>query len=189
MFQGGAGTSTNMNANEVIANRALELMGKRKGRVSSYCDPHDHVNGSQSTNDAYPSALHIALALGNRKLIRRAEPAGCVSPRAKAKEFDHIVKMGRTQLQDAVPMTLGQEFEAFARSLEDEIDALQRVENVLHEVNMGGTAIGTGLNAPAGFAERCTAHLAAITGMPIRLAQNLSRRRRIPRRSSSIPRF
>ena len=171
VFQGGAGTSTNMNANEVIANRALELMGKRKGEYD-FCDPHDHVNGSQSTNDAYPSALHIALALGNRKLIRELRNL-TDSLRIKAKEFDHIVKMGRTQLQDAVPMTLGQEFEAFARSLDDEIDALQRVETVLHEVNMGGTAIGTGLNAPTGFAETCTAHLATITGMPIRLAQNL----------------
>jgi aspartate ammonia-lyase len=171
VFQGGAGTSTNMNANEVIANRALELMGRRKGEYD-YCDPHDHVNAAQSTNDAYPSALHIALALGNRELIRELRSL-TDSLRTKAKEFDHIVKMGRTQLQDAVPMTLGQEFEAFARSLDDEIDTLQRVETALHEVNMGGTAIGTGLNAPPGFAERCTAHLATITGMPIRLAANL----------------
>jgi aspartate ammonia-lyase len=171
MFQGGAGTSTNMNANEVIANRALELLGKRKGEYD-HCDPHDHVNAAQSTNDAYPSALHIGLALGNRKLIQELKSL-TDSIRAKAKEFDHIVKMGRTQLQDAVPMTLGQEFAAFARSLDDEIDALQRVETVLHEVNMGGTAIGTGLNAPAGFAKRCAKQLAAITGMPIRLAQNL----------------
>jgi aspartate ammonia-lyase len=160
-----------MNANEVIANRALELMGKRKGEYE-HCSPHDHVNGSQSTNDAYPSALHIALALGNRKLVAELQHLA-ESFRAKGKELAHIVKMGRTQLQDAVPMTLGQEFEAFARSLEDEIDALSRVERVLHEVNMGGTAIGTGLNAPAGFSERCTAHLATITGMPIRLADNL----------------
>jgi len=171
VFQGGAGTSTNMNANEVIANRAIELRGKQKGEYE-YCDPHDHVNAAQSTNDAYPSALHIALALGNRKLVRELKDLAA-SFRRKAREFDHIVKMGRTQLQDAVPMTLGQEFEAFARSLEDEIDALQRVETVLHEVNMGGTAIGTGLNAPEGFAESCTAHLATITGMPIRLASNL----------------
>jgi aspartate ammonia-lyase len=171
MFQGGAGTSTNMNANEVIANRALELMGKRKGEYQ-FCNAHDHVNGSQSTNDAYPSALHIALALGNRKLAAEMRRLA-VSFREKGKEFGHIVKMGRTQLQDAVPMTLGQEFETFARSLEDEIEALVRVESVLHEVNMGGTAIGTGLNAPAGFSERCAAHLATVTGMPIRLAPNL----------------
>jgi len=171
VFQGGAGTSTNMNANEVIANRALEWMGKSKGDYA-HCDPHDHVNCSQSTNDAYPSALHIALALGNRKLTLELKNLA-TSLRSKATEFSQIVKMGRTQLQDAVPMTLGQEFEAFARSLEDEIDALQRIETVLHEVNMGGTAIGTGLNAPPEFADRCTAHLARITGMPIRLAQNL----------------
>ena len=171
MFQGGAGTSTNMNANEVIGNRALELMGKSKGDYK-YCSPHDHVNCSQSTNDAYPSALHIALALGNRKLIMEMSLL-CSSFRKKGEEFSHIVKMGRTQLQDAVPMTLGQEFEAFARSLEDEIDTLTRVETALHEVNMGGTAIGTGLNAPAGFSGRCVTHLAAITRMPIRLAANL----------------
>jgi aspartate ammonia-lyase len=171
VFQGGAGTSTNMNANEVIANRALELMGKRKGDYE-YCDPHDHINASQSTNDAYPSALHIALALGNRKLIADLRLLADAF-RRKGEEFRHIVKMGRTQLQDAVPMTLGQEFEVFARSLEDEINALARVETVLHEVNMGGTAIGTGLNAPEGFSEKCAAHLASITGMPIHLAPNL----------------
>jgi aspartate ammonia-lyase len=171
MFQGGAGTSTNMNANEVIANRALELMGKQKGEYE-FCSPHDHVNGSQSTNDAYPSALHIALALGNRKLMAELKRLADAF-RAKGKELAHIVKMGRTQLQDAVPMTLGQEFGAFARSLEDEIEALRRVEGVLHEVNMGGTAIGTGLNAPAEFSERCTAHLAEVSGMPITLAENL----------------
>jgi aspartate ammonia-lyase len=171
VFQGGAGTSTNMNANEVIGNRALELMGKQKGQYR-YCDPHDHVNASQSTNDAYPSALHVALALGNRKLIADLRFLA-ESFRQKGKEFGHIVKMGRTQLQDAVPMTLGQEFEVFARSLEDEINALARVEAVLHEVNMGGTAIGTGLNAPAGFSEKCAQYLADITGMPIHLAPNL----------------
>jgi aspartate ammonia-lyase len=171
VFQGGAGTSTNMNANEVIANRALELMGKRKGQYE-YCDPHDDVNASQSTNDAYPSSLHIALAIGNRKLIQDWSSLADAF-RKKAREFDQIVKMGRTQLQDAVPITLGQEFEGFARSLEDEINALRHVETVLHEVNMGGTAIGTGLNAAPGFSQHCVAHLARITGFPIRLADNL----------------
>ncbi len=171
MFQGGAGTSTNMAANEVVANRAIELLGHQKGDYQ-YCSPHDHVNGSQSTNDAYPSALHIGLALGNRKLIAELrELSGAF--RAKAREFGGIVKMGRTQLQDAVPMTLGQEFESFARSLEDEIEALRRVETVLHEVNMGGTAIGTGLNAPEGYAERCAFHLAQVSGMPVHLAPDL----------------
>jgi len=171
MFQGGAGTSTNMNANEVIGNRALELLGKSKGEYE-YCSPHDHVNCSQSTNDAYPSTLHVALALGNWKLISELSSLAN-SLRKKGAEFSHIVKMARTQLQDAVPMTLGQEFEAFARSVEDEIDMLSRVESALHEVNMGGTAIGTGLNAPAGFSEKCVKQLAAISGMRIRLATNL----------------
>jgi aspartate ammonia-lyase len=171
VFQGGAGTSTNMNANEVIANRALELMGKQRGEYK-YCDPHDHVNASQSTNDAYPSALHIALALGNKKLVAELRLLA-ESFRRKGRQFRHIVKMGRTQLQDAVPMTLEQEFEVFARSLEDEIAALGRGEMVLHEVNMGGTAIGTGLNAPQGFARKCAKHLASITGMPIHLAPDL----------------
>lgn len=171
VFQGGAGTSTNMAANEVIANRALEHMGKTKGEYQ-FCDPHDHVNMSQSTNDAYPSSLHIAMALSNQRLIAEMTRLAA-SFRKKGKEFAHILKMGRTQLQDAVPMSLGQEFDAWAGSIEDEIAALTRVESVLHEVNMGATAIGTGLNAPKGYAEKCTQHLAKITGMNIRLASNL----------------
>lgn len=160
-----------MNANEVIANRALEHMGKQKGQYE-FCDSHDHVNLSQSTNDAYPSALHLAMALSNTRLI--AEMKKLVdSFKKKGKEFSHILKMARTQLQDAVPMTLGQEFFAWARSIEGEVLALERVENVLHEVNMGGTAIGTGLNAPKGFSEACVKHLAQISGKPIVLAEDL----------------
>jgi aspartate ammonia-lyase len=171
VFQGGAGTSTNMNANEVIANRALELMGHRKGEYR-YCDPHDHVNASQSTNDAYPSALHVGMALGNLRLM--SEMRELIDAfRAKGKEFAAIVKMGRTQLQDAVPMTLGQEFGAFGETLAGEIRALEVVQNVLCEINMGATAIGTGLNAPAGYAQSCTEHLARITRLPIHLAPNL----------------
>lgn len=171
MIQGGAGTSTNMAANEVIANRALELMGHKKGEYQ-YCDPHNHVNCAQSTNDAYPTALHVAVFLMNGRLI--AELRNLVAAfRKKGKEFADVIKMGRTQLQDAVPMTLGQEFEAFAQSLEGEIYALDRLETVLHEINMGGTAIGTGLNAPAGYAESCARHLADITGKPIKLAADL----------------
>jgi len=171
VFQGGAGTSTNMNANEVIANRALELMGHAKGDYA-HCSPHDHVNCSQSTNDAYPSALHVGMALGNLELV--AEMRELIAAfRAKGREFSDVLKMGRTQLQDAVPMTLGQEFSAFAATLAGEVRALEVIQNVLCEVNMGATAIGTGLNAPAGYAERCTAHLAAITGLPIRLAEDL----------------
>jgi aspartate ammonia-lyase len=172
VLQGGAGTSTNMNANEVIANRALELMGHKKAEYK-YCDPHDHVNRSQSTNDAYPTALHVGMALGNAELVASMREL-IAAFRAKGKEFASILKMGRTQLQDAVPMTLGQEFEAFAETLSGEIEALERIQaSVLCEINMGATAIGTGLNAPAGYAEKCTQHLAKITGLPIRLAPDL----------------
>src|SRR5262245_55880724 len=171
VFQGGAGTSTNMNANEVIANRALELMGYKKGEYA-HCDPHDHVNCSQSTNDAYPSALHVGMALGNIELVAAVNQL-IASFRAKGREFSGILKMGRTQLQDAVPMTLGQEFEAFAATLAGEVQALQAIQRVLCEVNMGATAIGTGLNAPAGYAPLCTKYLAEITGLPIYLAENL----------------
>jgi len=171
VIQGGAGTSTNMAANEVIANRALEFMGFGKGQYEK-CDPHDHVNCSQSTNDAYPTALHVAIFLLNTKLVAQLRQLIAVF-RQKGDEFRNVIKMGRTQLQDAVPMTLGQEFLAFGESLDSEVFALERVEAVLYEVNMGGTAIGTGLNAPAGYAERCVDHLAKITGKPIRLAVNL----------------
>ena len=171
VFQGGAGTSTNMNANEVIANRALELMGHKKGEYQ-YCSPHDHANGSQSTNDAYPTALHVGMALGNRELVAAMNEL-IAAFRAKGREFGPIVKMGRTQLQDAVPMTLGQEFNAFAETLAGEVRTLEAMQNVLSEINMGATAIGTGLNAPAGYAEKCAAHLKQITGFPIHLAPDL----------------
>ena len=171
VFQGGAGTSTNMNANEVIANRAIELLGHKKGEYK-YCDPHDHVNQSQSTNDAYPSAMHVGMALGNVQLIAAYNEL-IDAFAAKAKEFANLVKMGRTQLQDAVPMTLGQEFNAFGRTLKDEVKALEAVQRVLCEVNMGATAIGTGLNAPKGYAQKCADHLAKVTGFPIRLAEDL----------------
>lgn len=171
VIQGGAGTSTNMNVNEVIANRGLELMGHQKGEYK-HLDPLDHVNRSQSTNDAYPSSIHLGLVLGNGELMAAyKELVGAFA--AKATEFANILKMGRTQLQDAVPMTLGQEFKAFARSLGDEVSALERVQNVLYEVNMGGTAIGTGLNAPRGYAQKCADHLAKISGFPIKLAEDL----------------
>ncbi len=171
VLQGGAGTSTNMNANEVIANRALELMGHKKGEYK-YCDPHDHVNRSQSTNDSYPSSMHVGMALGNAEIVAAYKEL-IAAFRAKGKEFADIVKMGRTQLQDAVPMTLGQEFNAFARTLDDEVRALEAVSAVLTEVSMGGTAIGTGLNAPKGYAQKCSDHLAKVTGMPIHLGTDL----------------
>jgi aspartate ammonia-lyase len=171
VLQGGAGTSTNMNANEVIANRALELMGHRKGEYR-FCDPHDHVNASQSTNDAYPTALHVGMALGNVKLIAAIQ-ALIAAFRRKGQEFASILKMGRTQLQDAVPMTLGQEFTAFAESLFGEVRALEAMQRVLCEINMGATAIGTGLNAPEGYKRRCTEHLVAISGLPVYSAPDL----------------
>jgi len=171
VYQGGAGTSTNMNENEVIANRGLELMGHQKGEYK-YLDPHDHVNRSQSTNDSYPTSMHIGMALGNAQVIAAFEEL-IDAFRAKAKEFSNILKMGRTQLQDAVPMTLGQEFNAFARTLADELRALEAIKVVLCEVSMGGTAIGTGLNAPAGYAQKCADHLAKVTNLPIRLATDL----------------
>jgi aspartate ammonia-lyase len=165
ILQGGAGTSTNMNANEVIANRALELMGHQKGEYK-FCDPHDHVNRSQSTNDSYPTSMHVGMALGNAQVIDAFEQL-IAAFKAKGKE------LGRTQLQDAVPMTLGQEFNAFARTLADEVRALEAIKVVLCEVSMGGTAIGTGLNAPKGYAQKCADHLAKITLLPIRLAEDL----------------
>ena len=171
VLQGGAGTSTNMNANEVIANRAIELLGHHKGEYN-YVDPHDHVNRSQSTNDSYPTSMHIGMALGNAEIVAAFKKL-IEAFRAKGKEFKDIVKMGRTQLQDAVPMTLGQEFNAFAQTLADEVRTLETVQRVLWEISMGGTAIGTGLNAPKGYAEKCTAHLAKITGYDIKLAENL----------------
>ena len=171
MIQGGAGTSTNMNANEVIANRALEIMGYNKGQYE-YCHPNNHVNLSQSTNDAYPTALKIANVYSNRKLIKVLKDL-IKSFQKKADEFSGIIKMGRTQLQDAVPMTLGQEFEAYAVTLDEEVERLEENVRLFYEINMGGTAIGTGINAVPGYSEKCTAHLAEITGLPLVLAKNL----------------
>ena len=171
MYQGGAGTSTNMNANEVIANVALEMMGYRKGTYDKV-DPHDHVNKSQSTNDVYPTALKVAILLDNEPLLREVD-ALAKAFRSKGAEFADIIKMGRTETQDAVPMTLGQEFGAFAAALEAESSTLRQAETELYVINMGGTAIGTGLNAPKGYAEKCAAHLAKLTGKKIVLAPDL----------------
>ncbi len=171
MIQGGAGTSTNMNANEVIANRALELLGYEKGEYK-YCHPNSHVNLSQSTNDVYPTALHIATINSNKKLV---EVLGELIRgfRKKAREFAGIVKMGRTQLQDAVPMMLGQTFEAYAFTLGEEIERLDQNAKLFLEVNMGGTAIGTGINADPEYSEKVVNHLMNITGLPVILAPNL----------------
>ena len=162
MMQGGAGTSVNMNANEVIANRALEIMGYEKGDYQ-HCYPNDHCNCGQSTNDVYPTTIRLALIRMNKSLI--AALTGLISAfRYKGDEFADCIKMGRTQLQDAVPMTSGQEFNAYANNLEEEILNLERNVKLLHEINMGGTAIGTGLNAVPGFAKLCAANLSKLTG-------------------------
>ena len=171
MVQGGAGTSVNMNANEVIANRALELMGHHKGEYQ-YCSPNDHVNCAQSTNDAYPSAFRYCFYRMN-KHVEKALRDLVASFRAKGEEFKDIIKMGRTQLQDAVPMTSGQEFNAFANNLEEELANLDRNAVLLKEINMGGTAIGTGLNAVPGFAELCTRRLSEFSGDSFEKAPDL----------------
>jgi len=165
VFQGGAGTSTNMNANEVLANIGLELTGHKKGEYT-VLEPHDDLNMSQSTNDSYPTAIKVALLLRNDKLISELQLLS-KSFHTKGVQFINIVKMGRTEMQDAVPMTVGQEFHAFAASLESEIQLLRDSEKYLYPVNMGATAIGTGLNAPKGYAEKCAAQLAKLTGKPI----------------------
>jgi aspartate ammonia-lyase len=164
-YQGGAGTSTNMNANEVMANIALLKTGHQIGDYE-VVEPHDHLNMSQSTNDSYPTALKVAFILRNGKLIAELEQL-VASFRAKGNAFIDIVKMGRTELQDAVPMTVGQEFHAFAASLESEIQLLRDAEKYLYAQNMGATAIGTGINVPKGYNERVAFHLAQLTGKPI----------------------
>ncbi|HKA19778.1 MAG TPA: aspartate ammonia-lyase [Blastocatellia bacterium] len=164
-YQGGAGTSTNMNANEVLANIALELAGHKKGEYQ-FIEPHDHLNMSQSTNDSYPTAIKVAFLLRNDKLIQELQKL-VASFRAKGDAFIEIVKMGRTEMQDAVPMTVGQEFHAFAASLDAEIQLLRDAEKYLYAINMGATAIGTGINVPTGYPEKCAAHLARLTGKPI----------------------
>jgi aspartate ammonia-lyase len=164
-YQGGAGTSTNMNANEVLANVALELTGHKKGEYS-IVEPHDHLNLSQSTNDSYPTALKVAFILRNDKLTSELETLAAAF-RAKGDEFIDVVKMGRTEMQDAVPMTVGQEFHAFASALESEIQNLRLAEKSLYTVNMGATAIGTGINVPKGYPEDVARELAKLTGKPI----------------------
>jgi len=171
MIQVGAGTSTNMCANEVIANRALELRGHRKGEYQ-FCHPNDHVNCSQSTNDAYPTAIKLGVWFTLRDTLGALGELQ-QSLAIKAKEFADVIKMGRTENQDAVPMTLGQEFGAYAVMVGDGIRHLECAGNELLEINMGATAIGTGLNSPAGYAPLCTKHLADVSGAPVRLAPNL----------------
>lgn len=165
IMQGGAGTSTNMNFNEVIANRALELAGGRRGDYA-FLDPNDDVNRSQSTNDTYPTALKIGLCLAVERLIVELEALGSAF-QTKADEFANIVKVGRTQLQDAVPMSLQQEFSGFATTLLDDREAFRHVMRRLFQINLGATAIGTGINAPPAYAEVARKHLAGITGFEL----------------------
>ena len=171
VVQGGAGTSTNMNANEVITNRALELAGHAKGDYD-FINPNDHTNRSQSTNDTYPTAIKIALAFSLESLLVELDLLS-QSFAAKGREFSHIVKVGRTQLQDAVPMTLGQEFTAFAVTLREDIERLREAVTLLREVNMGATAIGTGINAPRGYKETVIRHLREITDLDLETAGDL----------------
>ncbi len=171
LIQGGAGTSVNMNANEVIANVALEMMGKEKGQYE-YCHPNNHVNCSQSTNDAYPTAFRIALI---NKLTGYKSTLGDLADafQAKGEEFKNVLKMGRTQLQDAVPMSMGDEFKAFATNINEELSRVEESKRLISEINMGATAIGTGVNTPKSYSELVTKHLAAITGLDLVLAADL----------------
>lgn len=171
VVQGGAGTSTNMNANEVITNRALELAGHPKGDYD-FINPNDHTNHSQSTNDTYPTAIKIALAFSLTSLLEELALLAD-SFEAKGREFSHIIKVGRTQLQDAVPMTLGQEFTAFSITLREDIDRLTETVKLLGEVNMGATAIGTGINAPKGYRAAVVRHLREITNLDLVTASDL----------------
>ncbi|MBE2896257.1 aspartate ammonia-lyase [Pasteurellaceae bacterium HPA106] len=171
VYQGGAGTSVNMNTNEVVANLALEILGHKKGEYQ-YLDPMDHVNASQSTNDAYPTGFRIAVYTSLIELVEKIRYLQ-EGFEHKAKEFAHVMKMGRTQLQDAVPMSVGQEFEAFSVLLEEEIANLERTAQLLLEVNLGATAIGTGVNTPKGYPALATRYLAEVTGLPCTSSKNL----------------
>jgi aspartate ammonia-lyase len=171
MIQGGAGTSTNMNANEVIANRALELSNQQRGAYD-VISPNDHVNLSQSTNDVYPTAVRVALHKSlsgfRAELARLADAFG-----AKGVDFAPLIKMGRTQMQDAVPMTLGQEFMAFSHTLQEDVERLGEAQALIREINLGATAIGTGINAPPGYAALACKHLAVIAEVPVMTAFDL----------------
>ncbi|HET7634907.1 MAG TPA: aspartate ammonia-lyase, partial [Burkholderiales bacterium] len=171
VIQGGAGTSTNMNANEVIANRALEILGHQRGEYT-HLHPVEHVNMSQSTNDVYPTAIKVALHFGIQRLVAAmAELRAAWS--VKSNEFADVLKMGRTQLQDAVPMTLGQEFSTYAVMLEEDEQRLVEAGLLIHEINLGATAIGTGINAHPDYARLACQRLAEITEVPLTTATNL----------------
>ena len=171
VIQGGAGTSTNMNANEVIANRALELLGHQKGQYE-FVHPLNHANLSQSTNDVYPTALRLTLSMKLDGMLREMQTLRNALA-AKGAEFASVIKMGRTQMQDAVPMTLGQEFEAWGIMVEEDMARVREAQALIHEINMGATAIGTGLNAHPAYAALVTERLRQVSGVPVIKAQNL----------------
>jgi len=171
MVQGGAGTSTNMNVNEVIANRALELLGCEKGEYQ-HLHPNDHVNLSQSTNDAYPTAIRLAVNLMLKDILGAMGELK-TALEEKEHEFADVLKMGRTQLQDAVPMTLGQEFGAYAVMISEDMDRLREASDLLKEINLGATAIGTGINSPPGYADLATQKLREVSGIPVVKSYNL----------------
>ena len=170
-YQGGAGTSANMNVNEVLANIGLETMGHKKGEYQ-YLEPHNDLNMSQSTNDSYPTAIKVAFLLNNARLTAELERLAAAF-RAKGNQYLEVVKIGRTELQDAVPMTVGQEFHAFAASLESEIKLLKESERFLYAINMGATAIGSGITVPKGYADVVAQELARLTNRPIVPATDL----------------
>src|SRR5579884_239505 len=171
VIQGGAGTSTNMNANEVIANRGLEIMGHRRGEYE-FLHPNEHVNMSQSTNDVVPTAMKVAAWVGIHRLIEAMESLRQGFEK-KAQEFKGVLKVGRTQLQDAVPMTLGQEFSTYAVMLGEDVQRLREVVRLLCEINLGATAVGTGITAHPEYAAKVCRHLTQITGIPFVTAPNL----------------
>jgi aspartate ammonia-lyase len=171
VIQGGAGTSTNMNANEVIANRALELLGRKRGEYQ-HLHPNEHVNMEQSTNDVYPTAIKVALHFALGRLVEALLELQAAFA-AKADEFADVLKMGRTQLQDAVPMTLGQEFSTYAVMVGEDIERLKEATRLIHEINLGATAIGTGITAHPGYAALVCRRLVEITGIELVTAENL----------------
>ncbi|MYL64335.1 aspartate ammonia-lyase [Bacillus hwajinpoensis] len=170
-IQGGAGTSINMNVNEVIANRAIELLGEEKGNYI-VCSPNTHVNMSQSTNDSFPTAIHLSVLNMMEQLLSTMEDMHAVFEQ-KAEEFNHIIKMGRTHLQDAVPIRLGQEFQAYSRVIARDIKRIKQSRQHLYELNMGATAVGTGLNADPRYIEYVVKELAEISGLPLVGAEDM----------------
>ncbi|WP_010532556.1 aspartate ammonia-lyase [Brachybacterium squillarum] len=171
MIQGGAGTSTNMNANEVIANRALEILGHERGQYE-HLHPNNHVNLGQSTNDVYPTAVRLAILLSFPALAEAMDQL-ITTLRTKGEEFSEVLKMGRTQMQDAVPMTVGQEFHAWATTIEEDVERLTRTSRLFREINLGATAIGTGITSDPRYAQMATAELAELSGIEFSVAADL----------------